>query len=168
MCGAPRALRRTSEATSQPFPDHHLSISEWRAKRPYYFCNCIRWQNKKTPRLAHGAGGASVSLPVEMTVTLYGVRPRISTPAPVLSMAVCCFEPCESLSLRRVDGYKPSSTPRRRAIPLAPGRSSSACRIPLNPARVSAVMNPWSTRKGCPHPAVGSLLGPTKTKSRRR
>ena len=103
-----------------PFPDHRLSISERRAKHPYDFCKCIRWPNENAPP-GTGRRRGVVSLPVEMTVTLYGVRPRISTPAPVLSMPVCCLEPRESLSLRRGDGYEPSSTPRRRAIPLAPG-----------------------------------------------
>ena len=75
---------------------------------------------RKTPHLAQGAGGAFVSLPVEMTVALYGVRLRLSAPAQVVSMAVCCFESREPLSLRRGNGYEPSSTPRWRAIPLAP------------------------------------------------
>ena len=76
--------------------------------------------NSKTPHLARGAGGAFISLPVGMAVALYGVRPRISAPVPVFSIAVCCFESHEPLSLRRGNGRRPTSTPRARAVQLAP------------------------------------------------
>jgi hypothetical protein len=82
--------------------------------------NAFRAVKRKTPHLAHGTGGAFVSLPVGMTVALYNVRPRITTPAPVFSIVGCCLNSHEPLVLSRGGRYAPASTPRPRAVQLAP------------------------------------------------